>query len=82
MCYHKEDFGIPAKWNFFAISHGKGPCDGVGGTVKHEVAKANFKHPYHDQIMTTYQLYTFAKENTHGKLNTSLQMIGKSNPQY
>ena len=64
LCYHKEDFGIPAEWHFFATSHGKGPCDGVGGTV--EAAKASLQHPYHDQIMTTYQLYTFAKENIHG----------------
>ena len=26
-------------WNFFATSHGKGPVDGVGGTVKRIVAK-------------------------------------------
>ena len=66
LCYHKEDFGIPAEWHFFATSHGKGPCDGVGGTVKREAAKASLQRPYHDQIMTTYQLYTFAKENIHG----------------
>ena len=36
LCYHKEDFGIPAEWHFFATSHGKGPCDGVGGAVKRE----------------------------------------------
>ena len=54
LCYHKEDFGIPAKWHFFATSHGKGPCDGVGGTVKHEAAKASLQHSYHDQIMTTF----------------------------
>ena len=23
LCYHKEDFGIPAEWHFFATSHGK-----------------------------------------------------------
>ena len=34
VCLHKQDFGLPAKWNFFATSHGKGACDGVGGTVK------------------------------------------------
>ena len=66
LCYHKEDFGIQAEWHFFATSHGKGPCDGVRGTVKHEAAKASLQRPYHNQIMTTYQLYTFAKENIHG----------------
>ncbi|WAR25258.1 hypothetical protein MAR_010962 [Mya arenaria] len=24
-----------ARWNYFEVGHGKGPCDGLGGTVKH-----------------------------------------------
>ena len=81
LCYHKEDFGIPAEWHFFATSHGKGPCDGVGGTVKHEAAKASLQHPYHDQIMTNY-IRLLKKTSMEFPLNISLQMIGKSNPQY
>ena len=34
LCKHQEDFGIRAAWSFFATSHGKSPCDGIGGTVK------------------------------------------------
>jgi len=34
LSYHKTDFGIEAKWVFFATSHGKQPCYGVGGKVK------------------------------------------------
>jgi hypothetical protein len=30
----KNDFGIAAEWHFFATSHGKSPCDAVGGTTK------------------------------------------------
>ena len=26
----KEYFGLDARWNFFATSHGKGSCDGIG----------------------------------------------------
>ncbi|KAJ8050563.1 hypothetical protein HOLleu_03812 [Holothuria leucospilota] len=26
--------GVYATWNYFESGHGKGPCDGVGGTVK------------------------------------------------
>ncbi|CAF2145756.1 unnamed protein product, partial [Rotaria magnacalcarata] len=66
LCYHEEYFGMTAEWHFFATSHGKGPCDGVGGTVKREAARASLQRPYNDQIMTTYQLYMFAKENIHG----------------
>ena len=45
-CNHKADFGIDAGWHFFATSHGKGPCDGLGGTVKWLAAKANLQQPY------------------------------------
>ena len=31
---HNSDFGFPAVWNYFEAGHGKGPCDGVGGTEK------------------------------------------------
>ena len=26
-------FWFQAEWHFYATSHGKGPCDGIGGTV-------------------------------------------------
>ena len=28
---------------FFATSHGKSPCDGIGGTIKHLVARASLQ---------------------------------------
>ena len=31
---HNQDFDVNAEWHFFATSHGKSPCDGIGGTVK------------------------------------------------
>ena len=34
LCCHRDDFGISAEWHFSATSHGKGACDGLGGTVK------------------------------------------------
>ena len=33
LCCHKDDFGLDVEWNFFATSHGKSACDGIGGTV-------------------------------------------------
>ena len=41
LCLHAEDFDIPAEWHFFATSHGKGPSDGTGGTIKREATKAS-----------------------------------------
>lgn len=63
LCYHKTDFGINAEWHFFATSHGKGPCDGVGGTIKRLAARASLQRPYDKQIMTARQLYEWALEN-------------------
>lgn len=41
LVYHHHDFGFEAEWHFFATSHGKNVCDGVGGTIKREAAKAS-----------------------------------------
>ena len=30
----KDLFDVSASWNYFEAGHGKGPCDGVGGSVK------------------------------------------------
>lgn len=60
LCYHEADFGIHAEWHFFATSHGKGACDGVGGTIKRLAAKASLQRPYDQQIMTPRQLYDWA----------------------
>ena len=31
---HQELFGMKATWSYFEAGHGKGPCDGLGGTIK------------------------------------------------
>ncbi|KAL5503158.1 hypothetical protein EMCRGX_G010065 [Ephydatia muelleri] len=63
LTHHEDDFGMPAEWHFFATSHGKGPSDGVGGSVKRSAARASLQRPYHDQIMTPRQLFEYAKAN-------------------
>ena len=57
LCYHQLDFGIEAEWHFSATSHGKGACDGIGGTVKRLAAKASLQRPYEEQIMTPLTLF-------------------------
>jgi hypothetical protein len=63
LCYHEVDFGVPAQWHFSATSHGKGACDGVGGTVKRLAAKASLQRPYDEQIMTPRQLFEWASSS-------------------
>jgi hypothetical protein len=47
--YHEEDFGLPAKHSYFATSHGKNACDGVGGdVVKSRITRYNLQNPLKD----------------------------------
>ena len=43
---------------FFGTSFGKGPCDGVDGTVKRLATKASLQKQMINQIQTPLQLYT------------------------
>ena len=60
--YHEEDFGIKAEWNFFATSHGKNACDGIGGTLKRCVTKASLQRLYENQILTPIDFYNYCKD--------------------
>ena len=66
LCHHKDDFGINCKWSFFATSHGKSACDGVGGTVKRLTARASLQRPFNDQILSAQDMYKFCKEDIKG----------------
>lgn len=61
-CLHEEDFGVGAEWHFFATSHGKGPCDGIGGTTKRLATKASLQ-PGQDPITTPRKLFSWAQSN-------------------
>lgn len=66
MTLHEHDFGVPAEWHFYATSHGKSACDGLGGTVKRLVAKASLQRPLHNQILTPLQMFDWATANISG----------------
>jgi hypothetical protein len=59
LCHHNTDFGINAEWHFFT-SHGKNPCDGVGGIFKRLAARSSLQH---HQTLTPAQLCSWAKEH-------------------
>jgi len=61
LCQFKKKFSIDAEWHFFATSHGKGPCDGIGGALKRNATKASLQRPYSNQITTAKDLYDWAK---------------------
>ena len=68
LSFHKVDFGFSAEWHFFATSHGKNACDGVGGTIKRAAAHASLQRPLSNQILTPKQLYDFASQELKGIL--------------
>ena len=52
----------------FVTSHRKGPCDSVGGTVKHLALCANLQCPSNKQILSPMTLFEFATKNIIGIL--------------
>ena len=57
------DFDVECEWHFFATSHGKSPCDGIGGMVKRTTGGTSLQRPYENQILTPQDMYTFCKKN-------------------
>ncbi|KAL1252668.1 hypothetical protein QQF64_017361 [Cirrhinus molitorella] len=66
LMHHKRDFNLNAEWHFFATSHGKSPCDGIGGTVKREAARASLQATVDGHILTANDLFTWADKNILG----------------
>ena len=66
LCHHKKDFLIESIWNFFATSHGKSACDGIGGTVTRITARASLQRSVKDQILTTKEMVAFCSSEIQG----------------
>lgn len=58
----KNDFNIEVEWHFFATSHGKGACDGIGGTVKRNAARVSLQRVNNELIVTPKALYEWCKK--------------------
>lgn len=61
LLHHESDFNVPAEWHYFASAHGKGPSDGLGGTLKRLAAKASLQG---SEIQCAKELYEWAARNT------------------
>lgn len=61
--FHKIDFGYDCEWHFHATSHGKGPCDGIGGTLKRCATRASLARPYENQIDSAELLFKWASSS-------------------
>ena len=63
LCHHESDFGLKATWSFFATSHGKSPCDGIGGTVKRKILRSSLQRPVDNQLLTFDAIQKFCESN-------------------
>ena len=52
---------MDAKLNFFATTHGKFPCDGIGGSAKRLSTAEYLAHPYHNQILSAEEMLKFCE---------------------
>jgi len=66
LCEHYADFNMEAEWHFFATSHGKSPCDGIGGTVKRLAARASLQATFDNHIITPQGMFLWAEKHIEG----------------
>ncbi|XP_065684929.1 uncharacterized protein LOC136097009 [Hydra vulgaris] len=66
LCHHAQDFSVCCIWSFFATSHGKSPCDGIGGTVKRLVATASLQSPTTGHILSSQAMFEYCKKSISG----------------
>ena len=86
LCWHVRYHQLEAEWHFFATSHRKSPCDGIGGTVKRLVARASLQATVENHILTAEQMYEYSNTNISGMKffyvseNDVLQNLSKFDP--
>ena len=66
LCLHEKDFNVKCEWSFFATSHGKSPCDGLGGTLKRLTARASLQRTHSHPILTAKQVFEYCNEEVKG----------------
>lgn len=72
LCGFKNRHNIDIEWHFFATSHGKGPCDAIGGTLKRMATRASLAKEHEHPITNPKQLYDWAshrRENLDTKIS-------------
>ena len=65
LCFRHEDFGLSAKGNFFATSHGK-QHDGIGGTVRLLAMQPSLQRDVGNCILSLQAIYKYCNENIEG----------------
>ena len=63
LCLPEKELRVKAIWSFFAVSHSKSPCDGVGGTVKRFTAVKSLWHLFHYQILSVDAMMAYCSSH-------------------
>lgn len=60
ICNHEKDFGIKVvSYNFFATSHGKTPCDAIGGVTKRTIMQHCLRSSPENQITNAEEMFRY-----------------------
>lgn len=59
LAHHIIDFNVSAEWHFYPTAHGKGPCDGLGATVKRAAMRESLQSPLNNHILTPIDLFNW-----------------------
>ena len=62
ICFCKEDFDVVLEWIFFATSHGKSPCDGLGGTAKRLTTRESLQRTVNNQITCAMEMFDYCSQ--------------------
>lgn len=81
LCKFKSKYGIDAEWHFFATSHGKGPCDAIGGTIKRMATRASLAKEREHPIKTARELFNWANKRKEEEL-TKLSFCYSTTEEY
>lgn len=68
LCKFKTKYNIDVEWHFFATSHGKGPCDAIGGTLKRMARNASVAVEHEHPITSAAELYAWANQKSNDYL--------------
>lgn len=68
LCMFKKDFGLDAEWHYFSTSHGKSPCDALGGAFKRNAQLYNMKN-LSDQINSSKKLFDWSQTIKNSKVH-------------
>ncbi|XP_069109647.1 uncharacterized protein [Argopecten irradians] len=72
---HEQLFGMKARWNYFEAGHGKGPCDGLGGTTKRMADQA--MRSGKTVIQDASDFYEWTQSDTCSMQNVKFRFVAK-----